>query len=93
MVKGTTKTGFKFTTDERAMSDYRLLSALRKITSTEIDETDKIGAVMDVTDFIIGDQKDKLMKHIAKLNDGFCPLKAVEEEIGDIIASTKQLKN
>lgn len=93
MVKGTTKTGFKFTIDERVLSDYRLLAALRKITSTEISETEKIGAVMDVTEFILGEQKEKLMKHVEKLNDGFCPFKAVEEEVGDIIANTKALKN
>ena len=92
-MNGVTKTGFEFEIDERKLSDYRLLSALGKVTSEDCPETQKMSAIVEMTEFILGDEKNALLEHVSSLNNGFCPIKAVEEEIGDIIISSKKLKN
>ena len=91
MIEGKTRTGFKYKIDERVANDWRLLDAMRKVINGGLME--KVAAVADMIDFLLGENKEKLMEHIAANNDGFMPSDKLEEELFDIIKGARETKN
>lgn len=91
MVKGKTKTGFKFETDERVLEDWRLVLNIEKAESKNM--TEKVKGVAALVHLLLGENEEKLMKHIANRNEGFIPTDAIIEELASIITETKELKN
>lgn len=91
MIKGKTKTGFKFEIDERVLEDWNLLKAIGHAESE--DPSERIRGVMSLAELLLGDKEDALKKHIADRNDGFVPTAEMSEAITDILLQAKELKN
>lgn len=92
MIKGETKSGFKFSVDERIKKDYRLLRVMRKAQSGSVDE--QLDAMDELVELVLGKKgAEKFINHITKVNDGFCPAEAVSSEIVEIITYDPETKN
>lgn len=92
MVKGTTKSGFNFTIDERIFGDYRFTDVIAESKIADTPE-DKMVAFKKVADMMLGNNKQGLIDHICSRNEGFCPNSEFERELSEIMLSTKELKN
>ena len=92
IVCGKTSTGFKFKYDDRILNDYRLLEAISAYDAAKTT-IEQIGFMKTVLDFMLGEEKEKLMEHIEKKNDGFRPLQKIQAELLEMIAASKDLKN
>lgn len=93
MIKGETKSGFKFEIDKRAFSDWRVVKLISKI-SKNTDAMETMDAIEELGRIILTDKGfDKLLKHVEKNNDGFCCVEKVGDEISDIFTSSNELKN
>lgn len=93
MVKGTTTSGFKFEIDERLAGDYRLLEAITVAEDEKASDLKKLKASFDIIEFILGDQKEAFIEHIKATNDGFVPFEVVKDEVSEIIANSRKIKN
>ena len=91
MIEGKTKSGFKFTIDERALDDWRLIEAINDSESN--DGSIVIRGMINLQTLLLGDQADALKKHIADKNDGFIPKDAILNTMIEIVQSSKDLKN
>lgn len=91
MITGKTKSGFKFSIDERIKDDWRVLSAIADCESA--DESKKIVGLSSLVDIILGNQKVEFLDHIAKKNDGFVPSSAVMDDVTSILNAMNELKN
>ena len=91
MIKGETKSGFKFEIDERATKDWKTIQCLRFITKNE-NALETIDAIGNLGEYLLGKNFDKLIKHIEKKNDGYCTIEEISNEIIEIFKST-ELKN
>lgn len=91
MIKGKTKSGFKYELDERIKSDWRVLEA---ITDTESEDASvMMRGIKDLANLLLGDNKQKLFEHISKKNDGFVPSESVIAELTEILSTESSLKN
>ena len=91
MIEGKTKTGYKFSIDERILNDWRLLSAIALSEST--DPSDQIRGAHELVSLVLGEKEKELLDFIAKKNDGYVPTEKVTEVITDILTSVRELKN
>lgn len=85
MLKGKTKTGFKFEIDERALNDYELIELL-----AETEENPLV--VAKVLTKLLGDQKADLIEHVRD-EDGFVPADKLMEELEEVFNASNQTKN
>lgn len=92
MVEGKTKSGFEFKYDERILNDYGLLEAIGAFDEST-GKIQQVAALKKMLDYLLGDNKDAFMEHIASKNDGFRPLDAIQAEMLEIISSSEKLKN
>lgn len=88
---GKTKSGFRFSVDERILDDWRLLSAIA-LTETQ-DASDQIRGAHELVSLLLGEKEKDLLDFIAKRNDGFVPSSQVTKIISEIITEVKELKN
>lgn len=90
MVKGKTRTGFKFTCDGRLMHNVEFLEEFAAVQKGDGLE------VFDLIRRILGeDQKKALYDHIRD-EEGIVPLEAMKEELSDIfdaLAEAEETKN
>lgn len=96
MIKDTTKTGFDFSFDPRALDDMLFVEVLATATDEAAPELDKLSAIANLSEMLIGStQKKALYKHIAALNDGRVPVAALSAELADIMsaANNAEIKN
>ena len=91
MIKGKTKSGFKYEVDERIKTDWRLVKAIADSQSN--DDGIKLKAVSDMFSLVLGGNEELLMQHIANRNDGFVPMEQMNAEITEIIQSISNSKN
>ena len=91
IIEGKTKSGFKFTLDERILDDWRFVDAIGL--SESDDASEAIRGMRDLVKMVVGDRYDAFKKHIADKNDGFVPREKVTEEIIEIVNLSKDLKN
>lgn len=92
MIKGKTKSGFKFCIDERAIKDFRITMYINHI--NDGTDAEKMSNIEKLITLILGvDGLNALIEHVAKSNDGFVPIDAITEEISDIFANSQTLKN
>lgn len=92
MIEGITKSGFKFKIDERCLTDYKILGFVDAYDNA--DDIGKVKIVPSLTDFLLGAKGfDKLEKHIRSKNDGFCSISDLQNELFEIMNSTKEIKN
>lgn len=91
MIEGKTSTGFKFSYDERLLTDWRIMEAIS--TADSPDNIKMVKGTTDLINFLLGDNKDGLMKHIKKSNDGFIPVDKLRKELFEILGASKESKN
>lgn len=88
MTTGETKSGFKFTIDERVKTDWDFLEVVDKIQAGD----HSIATIKSAFTMILpGDQFEELKAHIRKSNDGFVPTDILMDELKEIV-STEALK-
>ena len=90
MIEGKTKSGFEFSVDERVGNDWRLIKLIDKAENG--NPAERVQATSKLVSFLLGDNEERLEKHIADNNDGFIPMPELTKELFDIIA-TSRLKN
>lgn len=96
-VKGTTKSGFKFSIDSNIFNDWRFLRAARR--ATEADGETQIDASLELVALIFNDQKEeeRFYQFLADQNGGRVPVELVGSEVGEIMAviqeKSKEAKN
>jgi len=79
-----TLSGFECEIDEEALDDFRFLKLLRE---SEKDYT----AVCDVVSFLLGEDEERFMEHLA-VDGGRVPLARVKEELKAIFTALKSKK-
>lgn len=91
MIEGKTSTGFKFSYDERLLTDWRIMEAIS--TADSPDNIKMVKGTTDLINFLLGDNKDGLMEHLKKSNDGFIPVDKLRKELFEILGASKESKN
>ena len=86
MLKGTTKSGFKFEINAENLNDYELLEVI-----AEVDEN-KLLLPKLVKKLLGEEQKKKLLDHL-RTPEGRVPIEAISQELTDIFEVSKDLKN
>lgn len=92
MEKIKTKSGFTCTIDTDIFDDYTFLEAVAMATDTE-NQAATLKGTTKLVDLIFGDNKKALMEHIASKNNGKTPVRAVSDELTDVMNKVKDLKN
>nr|DAZ16992.1 MAG TPA: hypothetical protein [Caudoviricetes sp.] len=87
MIKGETKTGFKFEIEEEVLDDYELLETL-----VDADNGNNM-ALFSVIDMVLGDEQKKALKEHLREIHGRVPASAMIAEIMDIIEKSGSGKN
>lgn len=85
MIRGKTKSGFKFKINERVLNDYELIELL-----AEVEENPLL--VTKVLTTVLGDDKQRLIEHVRE-EDGIVPVDAMMEEIAEIFNASNEGKN
>lgn len=92
IISGTTEHGFDFSYDKRILDDFRFVRAISETQSN--DEVKKLNATVKMVEMLLGPEGlEKLQAFIMASNDGFCPSKALMDEVKAILNSSKDLKN
>ncbi len=86
MIKGVTKSGFKYQIDEKILDDYEVLEAL-----SEVDENPL--KLPKAVKMILGNRQTENLKKYIKKNYGKVPLSVMEKELTDILSGNKTIKN
>lgn len=86
MLKGTTKTGFKFELDEENLNDYELFKLI-----AGLEENQWLLPKL-VTKLLGEEQEKRLLDHV-RTPDGKVPMNVIDKEITDIFSLSKELKN
>lgn len=86
MVKGKTKSGIKFSLDERIKDDARLLFLIVQIQSDKVSVERKGALVFDLLNIIFGNEDNvmEFMDEVASKHDGFCSNEILMAELNDI---------
>lgn len=86
MIKGKTKSGFKFKIDETKLNDYRFMKDLSKMEENPL----RFPAVLEK---LLGEeQEEALLKHLED-EDGRVDTEKVGDELAEILSSGKEVKN
>lgn len=86
MLKGETKTGFKFSISDDALDDWELLEQL-----AELDKGNT-GVIVKVIPSLLGDkQAEKLKEHCRE--DGKVKITRMASELSEILKANEQTKN
>lgn len=86
MVKGKTTKGFSYTISDAAMDDWELLESLTKLDSGDIS------AIVDASIRLLGERQYKNLKNFLR-KKGRVKASDFIQEVTEIMASTKELKN
>lgn len=81
MLKGTTKSGFKFEIEDKRLKNYELLEAL-----VESDKGNP-SATIDVVKLLLGDSKASALKNHVRDSDGFVDIEKIGQEVKEIFES------
>ena len=54
---------------------------------------EQVAALKRIIDYLLGENREAFLEHIAKQNDGFRPLDVMQGEILEIINASEQVKN
>ncbi len=80
MLKGTTKSGFKFEIDDKRLNNYELLEAISEIEESPL-------ALPRVIKLLLGDNKAKALKNHVRDDEGFVSSEKLSAEIMEIFES------
>ena len=84
-MQGITKSGYKFDSDDRILTDWRFTTALTKCQKSE--GVKQLEGMTDMVNLLFGDKLDEFVKHIAEQNDGYVPTEAIMADVQDIFES------
>lgn len=84
MLKGTTKSGFKFEVEDKRLNNYELLEAISDVEESPL-------ALPRVIKLLLGDSKAKALKNHVRDDEGFVSADKLSAEIMEIFES-KTLK-
>lgn len=93
MVKGTTSTGFKYEIADGVAQDYEFIECILVADNKNANEMDRLRATMKMCEIILGKNKDALLEHIRKNNNGIASIEMVSAEVAEIIEESNTLKN
>ena len=87
--KGTTKTGFKYSINEKATKDWRFISLTKKMNKG--NPVEQFDALDEALNMILGgeEEKERLLQHVESMNDGYAPIEKVIDEFNEILESVK----
>lgn len=86
MIKGTTKTGFKYEIPEENINNYELVEALG-----ELEENPLV--ISKTVNLLLGlEQRDRLKEHV-RTESGIVPTDKLSEEVMEIFQAQKETKN
>lgn len=89
MVEGVTKTGFKYKFDERVKTDWDFVKTASELQHNPSD----ISNIEKIFVMLIGEKEfKKLLNHVKKLNDGFCPIDKLSKELIEMTTADNDLK-
>lgn len=91
MVKGKTKSGYKFTVDEKKLNEWSVFKSIADMTSG--DEARMIQGTVSFVETVLGDDEANLIEFIKKKNNGYCPQEAMQTVINEIVEAVKEAKN
>ena len=80
MLKGTTKSGFKFEIDDKHLGNYELLEAISDVEDSPL-------ALPRVIKLLLGDSKAKVLKNHVRDDEGFVSADKLSAEIMEIFES------
>ena len=80
MLKGTTKSGFKFEIDDKHLENYELLEAISEVEESPL-------ALPRVIKLLLGDNKAKALKNHVRDDEGFVSSEKLSAEIMEIFES------
>lgn len=84
MLKGTTKTGFKYEIGEDVLNNYELVEAIAGIDDNPL-------LLTKVLDMLLGDRVKRLKEHVRN-DDGVVTINALMLEVQDIFSGGAQIK-
>lgn len=86
MIKGTTKSGFKYSISDDSLNDWELLKQLREL------DKGKMGVIVDVVPMLLGEEQEKRLEdHCRK--DGKIKVDLMFNEISEILNNSNAGKN
>lgn len=86
MIKGVTKSGFKFEISDKALDDYELLELMANVDTNAL-------LVPKVFEKLLGkNQKNKLMAFLRK-KDGYVSTEKMTKLLEEILTSNQKVKN
>lgn len=85
MIKGKTKSGFKFEISKRTLDNYELMEVI-----AEADENPML--IPKVLTMLLGEDKKRLIEHVRE-EDDIVPAEKMMEELADIFDSSSETKN
>ena len=80
MLKGTTKSGFKFEVEDKRLNNYELLEAISDVEDSPL-------ALPRVIKLLLGDSKAKALKNHVRDDEGFVSADKLSAEIMEIFES------
>jgi len=91
MIEGKTKSGFKYSIDERRLNDWTVFESMADMTSGEPNRI--LQGTVNFVNFVMGEDKNDLILFIRKKNKGYCDQAKVQEMVTEIVESVRELKN
>lgn len=87
-VKVKTNSGFECEIDTRIVKDWKFVKAIQKTTSD--DPQVQMAGSYEVVHLFLGESNENaLIKHIESLNDGYCPMDVMDQEVKEMLESIK----
>lgn len=80
MLKGTTKSGFKFEIEDKRLNNYELLEAISEVEESQL-------ALPRVIKLLLGENKAKALKNHVRDDEGFVSSEKLSAEIMEIFES------
>ena len=87
-VKVKTNSGFECEIDTRIVKDWKFVKAIQKTTSDD-PQVQMAGSYEVVHLFLSESNENALIKHIESLNDGYCPMDVMDQEVKEMLESIK----
>lgn len=86
MLKGTTKTGFRYEITDERLNNFELVEIL-----ADIDENPLL--MPKLLDLLLGERQARNLKNYLRDEDGFVPTEKIEATITEIFNSQSKVKN
>lgn len=88
-----TSTGFTAEVNEKKVNDYRFLEHMVQALKGDGD-FEKLQGYMGMVTFLFSkEDKEELLDHVAKNNDGICDTESLSKEFQEILEALKEKKD